>query len=260
MSTKRRFSLVMFSCTIAFFYIPLFVLVFYSFNASKSMNFTGFSLVWYQKLFFGSRDLWSAFLNSLIIAVTSGTIATLLGTLGAIGINWYKFPFKKYVQVATFLPLILPEIIIGVSLLIFFAGLHFKLSLLTIFIAHTTFNIPFVLLIVLSRLEEFDYSIIEASRDLGAREIDTLLRVIVPMSMPAILSGFLTAVTLSLEDFVITFFVAGPGSATLPLYVYSMIRFGVSPVINALSVMLIAATIVLAFSTKNIYKYLIGRG
>ncbi len=259
MHKKRGFSLVIFSCVIAFFYIPLVVLIVYSFNASKSMSLTGFSFVWYHKLFFDSRDLWSACLNSLLIAAASASVATILGTLGAIGLNWYTFAFKRYIQVVTFLPLILPEIIIGVSLLIFFAGIHFKLSLLTIFIAHTTFNIPFVMLIVLSRLEEFDYSILEAARDLGAREIDTLFKVIIPLSMPGIISGFLTAVTLSLEDFVITFFVAGPGSATLPLYVYSMIRFGVSPVINALSVVIIAATIILAFSTKNIYKYIIGR-
>lgn len=155
------------------------------------------------------------------------------------------------------MPLILPEIIIGVSLLIFFAGIKLKLGLFTIFLAHTTFNIPFVVLIVMARLEEFDFSIIEAAHDLGAREIDTLLKIIIPISSPGIVSGFLMAVTLSLEDFVITFFVAGPGSSTLPLHVYSMIRFGISPVINALSVIIIAGTILLAFSTKNIYKYII---
>lgn len=255
---KRGFiSASVFSLAIAFFYVPLILLIVYSFNESRSMNWTGFSLVWYQKLFFDSRDLWSAFSKSIIIAITSATFSTILGTLGAIGVNWYSFKLKKYVQITTFLPLILPEIIMGVSLLIFFAGIHLKLSLFTIFIAHTTFNIPFVLLIVLSRLEEFDYSIIEASYDLGAREIDTLLRVIVPICIPGIISGFLTAVTLSLEDFVITFFVAGPGSSTLPLYIYSMIRFGVSPVINALSVVLILGTAVLAFSMRGFYKYIV---
>jgi spermidine/putrescine transport system permease protein len=221
------------------------------------MNWSGFSLHWYQELFFNSKSLWQSFSNSLIVALTASTIATTIGTLGAIGIYWYNFKLKKILQVATFLPLILPEIIIGVSLLIFFAGIKLKLSLFTIFLAHTTFNIPFVLLIVMARLEEFDFSIIEAAYDLGAKEIDTLLKVIIPISLPGILSGFLMAVTLSLEDFVITFFVAGPGSSTLPLHVYSMIRFGVSPVINALSVVIIAGTIILAFSTRNIFKYLI---
>jgi spermidine/putrescine transport system permease protein len=196
-------------------------------------------------------------MNSAIVAITSSTISTIIGTLGAIGIYWYNFRFKKILQVASFMPLILPEIIIGVSLLIFFAGIKLKLGLFTIFLAHTTFNIPFVVLIVMARLEEFDFSIIEAAHDLGAREIDTLLKIIIPISSPGIVSGFLMAVTLSLEDFVITFFVAGPGSSTLPLHVYSMIRFGISPVINALSVIIIAGTILLAFSTKNIYKYII---
>jgi spermidine/putrescine transport system permease protein len=196
-------------------------------------------------------------MNSVIVAVTSSTISTIIGTLGAIGIYWYNFRFKKILQVASFLPLILPEIIIGVSLLIFFAGVKLKLGLFTIFLAHTTFNIPFVVLIVMARLEEFDFSIIEAAYDLGAREIDTLLKIIIPISSPGIISGFLMAMTLSLEDFVITFFVAGPGSSTLPLHVYSMIRFGVSPVINALSVIIIAGTILLALSTKNIFKYII---
>lgn len=259
MKSRLRLSPTVFFLTMAFFYLPLLVLIVYSCNESKTMVWSGFSLVWYRQLFFQSPTLWSAFANSLTIAAGSAFLSTLLGTLGAIGLNWYNFRIKKYVQLTTFLPLILPEIIIGVSLLIFFAGIHLQLGLLTIFIAHTTFNIPFVLLIVLSRLEEFDYSIIEAAYDLGARELDVLLRVIIPISMPGIMAGFLTAITLSLEDFVITFFVAGPGSSTLPLYVYSMIRFGVSPVINALSVILIGGTIVLAFSTRNIYKYIIGK-
>jgi len=255
---RKRFSFsqTMFIATIAFLFLPLFVLILYSFNASKGMGWTGFSLVWYEKLFFNSQDLWHAFANSALIALASAATATVIGTLGAIGVNWYDFKLKKYIQGITFLPMILPEIIIGVSLLIFFAGVGLKLGLFTIYIAHTTFNLPFVYLMVMARLDEFDYSIIEAAHDLGANERQTLLRVIIPMSMPGIVSGFLTAVTLSLEDFVITFFVSGPGSTTLPLYVYSAIRFGVSPVINALSVIMILGTVVLAFSLRNFLKYI----
>jgi spermidine/putrescine transport system permease protein len=143
-----------------------------------------------------------------------------------------------------------------VALLIFFSWIKIKLGLFTIFLAHVTFNIPFVLLIVISRLSEFDYSIIEAAYDLGAREIDALLKVIIPMTIPGIISGFLIAITLSLDDFVITFFVSGPGSSTLPLHIYSMIRFGVSPVVNALSVALIIATSALTLSTRKINKYM----
>jgi len=250
------FSQTMFIATIVFLFLPLFVLILYSFNGSKGMQWTGFSFVWYEKLFFNSQDLWRAFSNSAIIALASAATATVIGTLGAIGVNWYNFKIKKYIQGITFLPMILPEIIIGVSLLIFFAGVGLKLGLFTIYIAHTTFNLPFVYLMVMARLDEFDYSIIEAAHDLGANERQTLFKVIIPISMPGIVSGFLTAVTLSLEDFVITFFVSGPGSTTLPLYVYSAIRFGVSPVINALSVIMILGTVVLAFSLRNFLKYI----
>lgn len=257
MNNKPRFSLLIFVLVQVFFYLPLLMLMVFSFNKSKGMHWTGFSLRWYNELFCNSPQLWKATLNSVIVAISASTLATVIGTLGAVGLTWYGFRFKKYLRVVSFLPLILPEIVIGVSLLIFFAALHLKLSLFTIFIAHTTFNIPFVMLTVMARLEEFDYAIIEAAYDLGAREIDTLWRVIVPLSLPGIMAGFLLAVTLSLEDFVITFFVAGPGSSTLPLYVYSMIRFGVSPVINSLSVVIVGITIITAFFSRNIYRYLL---
>jgi spermidine/putrescine transport system permease protein len=191
-----------------------------------------------------------------MIASTSAATATILGTLGAIGVNWYRFRLRSYVQIVSFLPMVLPEIIIGVSLSVFFAGLGLKLGLLTIYIAHTTFNLPFVFLMVMARLDEFDFSIIEAAADLGATERQTLVKVTVPICMPGIVSGFLTAVTISLEDFVITYFVAGPGSSTLPLYIYSAIRFGVSPVINALSVVMILGTVLLTYLLRNFLKYI----
>ena len=137
--------------------------------------------------------------------------------------------------------MVLPEVIMGVSLLIFFNGIHMSLGLFTIFIAHTTFCLPFVYLMVSARIDEFDYSIIEASHDLGANEKQTLFYVIIPAIMPGIISGFMMSVTMSLEDYVITSLVSGPGSTTLPIYVYSMIRFGVSPVINSLSFVIILA-------------------
>ncbi|MBP5792361.1 MAG: ABC transporter permease, partial [Spirochaetaceae bacterium] len=172
----------------------------------------------------------------------------------AIGINWYKFRGKIYIQTISFLPMVLPEVIIGVSMLIFFSGIGMKLGMMTIFIAHTTFCLPFVFLMVLARLDEFDFSIIEAAHDLGATERQTMVKVIIPAIMPGIFSGFLMAVTMSLEDFVITFFVSGPGSTTLPLYVYSMIRFGVSPVINALSFVMILVTMIIAYFLRNFLK------
>jgi spermidine/putrescine transport system permease protein len=255
----RRFSpsQIIFAITIIFLFLPLLVLIVYSFNDSTSMNWTGFSLRWYGRLL-GSRELWRAFRNSLIIAVSSAATATVLGTIGAIGVNWYKFRLRGYVQTISFLPMILPEIIIGVSLSIFFAGLGIPLGLFTIYAAHTTFNLPFVFLMVMARLDEFDFSIIEAAHDLGANERETLFKVILPICMPGILSGLLTAITLSLEDFVITFFVAGPGSSTLPVFIYSAItrKGGVTPVINALSVVMILGTVVLCVMLRKFLKYI----
>jgi spermidine/putrescine transport system permease protein len=250
------FSQTIFMATIIFLFLPLFVLIIYSFNSSKSMNWTGFSFIWYEQLFFHSRDLWRAFWHSIFIAVGSAVSATVIGTLGAIGVNWYRFRLRGYVQTISFLPMILPEIIIGVSLSIFFAGIKMQLGLGTILIAHITFNLPFVFLMVMARLDEFDFSIIEAARDLGANELQTLFKVTIPVCMPGIVSGFLTAVTISLEDFVITYFVTGPGASTLPIYIYSAIRFGVSPVINALSVVMIFGTVLLTFLLRNFLKYI----
>jgi spermidine/putrescine transport system permease protein len=251
------FSKMVFAGAIVFLFLPLLVLILYSFNGSKGMHWTGFSLRWYRELFsYQSRDLWRAFLRSAIIAFTSAVSATVIGAIGAIGVNWYRFRLRNYVQAIAFLPMILPEIIIGVSLSIFFAGINMQAGLINIYIAHTTFNLPFVFLMVMARLDEFDFSIIEAAHDLGAGELQTLLLVTVPICMPGIISGFLTAVTISLEDFVITYFVGGPGSSTLPVYIYSAIRFGVSPVINALSVVMILGTVLLTYLLRNFLKYI----
>lgn len=254
---KRRTSLFFFIVSMLFFYIPLVILVVFSFNEGKAMIWKGFSIKWYKELFLYSENIWAACRYSIFIALISGIISTIIGTLAAISLQWHSYKFKKYLQVLTYLPLIIPEIILGVSLLILFASIHLQLGFTTIFIAHTTFNIPFVLFIILSRLEEFDYSIVEAAYDLGATEWQTLVKIILPSIRPAIISGFLIAVTLSFDDFVTTFFVAGPGSSTLPLRIYSMIRLGVSPVINALSVFLIGIAIILTLSTKKLQKYIV---
>lgn len=240
--------------SVAFLFLPLAVTVFYSFNEAKGMVWTGFSFRWYEKLFLDSEKLWTSFGNSIVIAFTSAVVATILGTLASIGINWYRFPGKIYIQTVSFLPMVLPEVIIGISMLIFFSAVNLPLGMLTIFIAHATFCLPFVFLMVMARLDEFDFSIIEASRDLGASERQTLFKVIIPAIMPGILSAFLMSVTMSLEDFVITFFVSGPGSTTLPLYVFSMVRYGISPVINALSFVMIFGTMLIAFLLRNFLK------
>ena len=251
---KRKTSFIIFILAMVFFYLPLIVLIIYSFNDGKGMIWNGFSLRWYKELFKHSSNIWKAFYYSIFIALISAFVSTVIGTLGAIALKWFDFRGKKYLKNLSVLPLVVPDIIIGVSLLIMFATLKFKLGITTIFIAHTTFNIPYVLFIVLSRLDEFDYSIVEAAYDLGATNRQILTKVIIPMLLPAIISAFLMALTLSFDDFVITFFVSGPGSSTLPLRIYSMIRLGVSPVVNALSVILIVISILLTLSTKKLQK------
>ncbi|MGP1522858.1 MAG: ABC transporter permease [Treponema sp.] len=251
---RFSFSLVVLILTLLFLFLPLIVIIFYSFNESKGSDFTGVSLIWYKKLLFDSKDLWRSLLNSLLVAFSSAALSTVLGTLAALGISWYKFKGKTYIQTISFLPMVLPEVIIGVSMLIFFSGIKLPLGLFSIFTAHTTFCLPFVFLMILARIDEFDFSIVEAAYDLGATERQTMFKVIVPAILPGIMSGFLMAITMSLEDFVITFFVSGPGSTTLPLYVYSMIRFGVSPVINALSFVMILGTVLIAFSMRKFLK------
>lgn len=251
---KHSLSQTMLAVCVAFLFLPLLVIVVYSFNKAKGMVWTGFSLGWYHKLFFGSEKLWSSFGNSLIIAFSASFVATVLGTLAAIGVNWYRFRGRLYIQTISFLPMVLPEVIIGISMLIFFSAVNLPLGMLTIFIAHTTFCLPFVFLMVLARLDEFDFSIIEAAHDLGATEKQTLFKVIIPAIMPGIMSAFMMSITMSLEDFVITFFVSGPGSTTLPLYVFSMVRYGISPVINALSFIMILGTMGIAFALRNFLK------
>ncbi len=246
----HSFSRYVLVVTLLFLYIPLLVIIFYSFNKSEGAHFTGVSFRWYEELFLHSEDLWMSLLYSGIVAIVSALIATILGSLAAIGISWYKFFGKGYIQSVSFLPMVLPEVIMGVSLLIFLSGIHMNLGLGTIIIAHTTFCLPFVYLMVSSRVDEFDYSIIEASHDLGATERQTLFKVIIPAIMPGILSGFMMSITLSIEDFVITSLVNG-NVETLPIFVYNMIRHGVSPVINALSFVLIIIIGLVAVILRN---------
>lgn len=256
---KRRVSLFFFILIMIFFYVPILMLVALSFNESRSNEWTGFSLRWYKELFFNSPKLWITFYRSIIIALSSSIIAVIIATLGSIGLKWYSFKFKNFVKLMTYIPLILPDLIIGVSLLIFFniSKNLFPLGMLTVFIAHTTFNIPFSIFVIMSRLDEFDFSIVEAARDLGATEFQTLTKVIIPTMMPGIISAFLMSLTLSLDDYVITSFVTGVSSDTLPIQIYSMLKFGITPAINALSTILILGTLILSISSRKIQKYMI---
>ncbi len=262
MNEKRRISLMFFILVMIFFYLPIVMLITLSFNSSKNFTWTGFSLKWYVELFNNSHDLWEAFGRSIIIGVLSSVFSVFVATFGAIGVKWYNSKMKNYVKFLNYIPLVLPDLIMGVALLIFFniqIGFYkgIELGMTTVFIAHTAFNIPFSLFIIMARLDEFDYSIVEASRDLGANEFQTLTKVIIPAMMPGIVSAFLMAMTLSMDDFVITSFVTGTKSSTLPVQIYSMIKFGVSPVINALSTILIIGTVILSLSSRKLQKYML---
>ena len=262
MNEKRRISLLFFVLVMIFFYLPIVMLVTLSFNNSKNFIWTGFSLKWYIVLVTSAPGLWQAVGRSIRVGLRASVLSVFVATFGAIGIKWYNSRMKNYVKFLNYIPLILPDLIIGVALLIFFnmqIGMYkgVELGMTTIFIAHTAFNIPFSLFIIMARLDEFDYSIVEAARDLGANEFQTLLKVILPSMMPGIVSAFLMAMTLSLDDFVITSFVTGTNSNTLPVQIYSMIKFGVSPVINALSTILIIGTIILSLSSRKLQKYML---
>ncbi len=253
-ANRHSFSTFILALTIVFLFIPLVIVTLFSLNSSRGMQWEVASLIWYYRLIFDSPSLWRAFRNSIIIALSSSVTAVAIGSLAAVGIKWYRFTGKGYITTISYLPMVLPEVIIGISMLIFFSAVKVSLGMFTIFVAHTTFNLPFVFMLVSARMDEFDYSTVEAARDLGATERQTLTKVIIPSIMPAIASSMLMCITMSLEDFVITFFVAGPGSSTLPLYVYSMIRYGVSPVINALSFVMIFGTMLIAFTFRKFLK------
>ncbi|PZC51601.1 MULTISPECIES: ABC transporter permease [unclassified Mesotoga] len=251
---KRRFSLTVTTLTFVFLYLPIVALVVLSFNSARQgVAWTGFTLKWYSELF-RQADIWKAFLNTVIIALTSSLAATVIGTFTAVALYWYKSRLKGYLGVLVYTPLIIPDILMGVSMLIFFVAIGIPLGLITIFIAHVTFCISYVTVTVMTRLEDFDYSMVEAARDLGAKSHQVFRKVIVPMIMPGMMAGFLLSLTLSIDDFVITFFVAGPGSTTLPLKIYSMIKFGVSPVINSLSTLLLVGTLFISFFGSKFRK------
>lgn len=257
---KKPFvSRMIFILTTIFLLVPLVVLVLYSFNDGKN-SWTHMSLRWYEILFQRKPQMWIAFGHSIVVALVSSLFATMIGTLMAIGLNWYQFKLKPYIRSALFMSLILPDIIIGLSLAILFSSWKLNLGLVNVILAHISFNIPFVTLIILARLDEFDNSILEVTSDLGANEWQRLTRVILPIAAPGIISAFITAITLSLEDFVITVFVGSVGSTTLPVAINNAIRKDPdSNVVYALSVLLISGTVLLAISVRRFLKYLVKR-
>ena len=228
-----------------FLYLPIFILILYSFNANQTVGvWTGFSGRWYVELW-QDRAIRSAFQVSMWVAFWSTILSTLLGTLAALVLERFRFWGRVTFDAVLYLPIIIPDIVMALSTLLFFVILAVPLSRYTVLIAHTTFNIAFVAVVVRARLVGMDRRLEEAAADLGANEWVTFRRITLPLLMPGIISGALLAFTLSLDDFVITFFVSGPRSTTLPVHVYSMIKFGVTPEVNAISTVLVAGSTLL---------------
>lgn len=234
-----------------FLYVPLIILVLYSFNDSRvNVGWVGFTLHWY-KVLFSDIQLMDAALNSLFIAIIASSISIVLGTLAGIALHKYKL---RLLSGLVLIPIAAPELLVGVSLLLFFLMINFTLGLASITLAHTAFCISFVAIAVKSRMHGMDDSIIDAARDLGASPFKAFYLILVPTILPGIIAGGLMAFTLSIDDFVITFFTAGVGSSTLPLAIYSMLKMGVTPEVNAASTMIILVTLILTTIASKLNK------
>ncbi|MBM4124248.1 MAG: ABC transporter permease [Nitrospira sp.] len=222
-----------------FLYAPIAVLILFSFNASRlSARWQGGTLQWYR-LLAEDEALLAAVQNSLLVGLVSTVIATVLGVCAALALERFPFRGQRAIEGAILLPLVIPEVMMGVALMLFFVSIKLPLSLVTVTIGHAAFNLPIVVVIVRGRLRKLDPGLEEAARDLGASAWQAFHRVTVPLLMPAILGATLLAFTISLDDFIVTFFTAGPGATTLPLKVYSMVKSTVTPEINALSAILV---------------------
>lgn len=229
----------------AFLYVPILLLVIYSFNDSRmNLHWVGFTTKWYG-LLFNNKSLLHAFQNSLIVAGASTVLAVLIGTSAAWLLHRYRFPAQRAIGLLIFIPLVIPEVLMGMSLLILFVSLGIPLGYTTLIIAHTTFCFPFVLVAVQARLQGLDPSLEEAALDLGATPLQAFRLIIVPYLMPAIIAGALMSFTLSFDEYIVTLFTSGAASQTLPLKVYGMVRVGLNPQLNALSTLFITATVIL---------------
>ncbi len=263
-----RFPMVVTLITLIFFYAPLIIVATASFNASKyGGRWTGFSLKWYQKLF-SDYSIWEALSNTLIIALIATFFSTLLGTLAALALHRSRSKFRGLYYALVYSPLVVPDILLGISLLLLFVsilsvcgawveqltGIKMELGMTTIIIAHITFCMSYVTMVVLGRLQDFDSSLIEAAQDLGANSLQTFFKVTLPVISPGVIAGALFAFTLSIDDFVITFFVKGAGDTTLPIYIQSAMRRGTPAVINALSVVFLIFTFVLVFISQKLLE------
>jgi spermidine/putrescine transport system permease protein len=237
-----------------FLYVPIAVLVGYSFNTSRlNIVWEGFTFQWYGELV-RNAPLVSTLKNSLIIAAISTVLAVVLGTTGAWLLHRYRYRFARAIQTLVCIPMVMPEIVMGISLLVFFAAVHVDLGFTTVIIAHTTFCFPFVMLAVQARLQGLDPALEEAALDLGATPLKAFWLVIVPCLRPAVISGALMAFTLSMDELIISIFTTDPASRTLPMQVYGMAKIGLNPMLNALSAIFVVTTVAFVLFSEHLRR------
>ena len=238
----------------AFLYAPIAILVLFSFNRAKQTAvWEGATLDWYRSLLHDERILASV-RNSLSVGGATTLVATVIGTLAALALGRFEFRGKGFTRNLLYLPIIIPEVVVGAALVTFFGAVGLRLSLTTVVIAHVVFSISYVAIVVRARLTGFDRSLEEAALDLGARPVQTFFRVTLPLILPGIVSGALLVFTISIDDYVITSFVAGVGATTLPLQIYSMLKVGVTPEVNAVSTLILVVTIVLILVAQRLQR------
>ncbi|MEG1270092.1 MAG: ABC transporter permease [Ruthenibacterium sp.] len=235
-------------------YLPIFLVVIYSFNLSKiSSVWSGFSLKWYQVLF-KDAAMFEALRNSLVLAFSASFLAAIIGTLAAVGFTKIKPRTKSAVEYVSMLPIMIPEIILGMVFMAFFSMLRLPFGMLTLILAHTAFCIPYIYMLVKARLVGMDKSLPEAARDLGASELRVFFDITLPLLLPAILSGMLLSFAMSLDDVIISLFVTGVNVNTLPIKVYTQMKTGVTPEINALCTLMLGATILMVLLSALLGK------
>lgn len=253
----KKLSKLYFGFILAFLYLPILVLIIFSFNASKSKTvFSGFTLEWYQKLF-QNELIMTSLGNTLIVAVVASVIATILGTVACIGISRMRKAPKAVVMQVTNIPIMNPEIVTGVSLMLLFvffaARMHLEFGFVTLIIAHITFDVPYVVLNVMPKFRQMNAHLYEAAQDLGCGPVRSFFKVVLPEIMPGVISGFLMAFTFSLDDFIVSYFTSGSSAQTLPITIYAMTRRKVSPEINALSTIIFVVVLSILI-IKNIIE------
>ncbi len=252
--TLSSINLVTVIIALLFLYIPILILIIYSFNDARIIaNWNGFTFKYYLELW-ENDNLVNSLINSLFVAIASTIISTAFGLITSLGMENKLFTGKKFIQAVTFLPLIMPDILMGVSIAMLFSFLRFPMGKITVIIAHITFCISYTIIVIQSRLQGFDKSLEEAALDLGANRREFFWKIKFPLIFPGILAGALLAFTLSLDDFIITFFTTGRGFNTLPVYVESAIRRGSITTINALSTIMVMMTLFITRLSKPIRR------